>query len=499
MPFDSLATHHGECEEMEVSCDMVCGKTIRRGDMKSHKEDCPNMPIKCPFVDAGCEKTLLRKELDEHLETSVTTHLMKFMAGYTALKADVESLKADNEASKAEVKLLRAESKSARMELKRFKSGVAVEVAMIRNELDKPKDKVVKSLECIESLLGGYYLESIDDSITFSIPPQAQSWESSPFTVSPGYSMCIRVKSEATATIMELFLLSGKEDENIKWPLEIKKAIEVIVSYYPSGFSPSTSFGRSTTKAGGFSPSTSFGRSTTKAGGFSPSTVGQSQLLSLGQNTIFGQSTIFQSTTKADGFGGLVRDTGAGASPSGLFGSNTPSRPFQFGAGTALGASTSGVFGAGPPISRLQTSVPHTGLQLGTLTSVSSRTGAPTSISSRTGAPTSVSSGTPLSVSSQIGAQTSAPVASTSVFNFGTVQTSVSSSCSSTGGVGLNPPALVNRKHLRVSPDSLNLKRCNDGDVTGMGGHTVNICQPIYVKVCLVQLKQVQVRVRVAS
>ena len=148
MLYDLLPGHYEVCEEIVICCPIDCGEEFRRGDLRAHEEDCPNKPVKCPFADAGCHVELTRKDLDKHIEKNGTAHLMAFMAGYSALKADVNSLKASN-------KVLRARSDSSRKELSDLKSGIAVEVTRIRclhpAGFSKP-------LKCIESLLNGYHL-----------------------------------------------------------------------------------------------------------------------------------------------------------------------------------------------------------------------------------------------------------------------------------------------------------------------------------------------------
>ena len=210
MSHDLLANHYELCEEMKVSCPRNCGAEMRRGDLKTHEDDCPDMPVKCPFYDAGCQVKLTRKELDKHVENGTSAHLVDLMTGYNTLKA---------ECKKEQV----------------FKLQVADEVSRIKNAVTKPA-YISKSLESIESLLRGYHLDSVDDFIAFSIPPRTQMWQSRPFTVSPGYSMCVRVASTTgtTGTTVELLLLSGDMDSLVQWPMKIEKYVKVLSFYKQS-------------------------------------------------------------------------------------------------------------------------------------------------------------------------------------------------------------------------------------------------------------------------
>lgn len=236
MLYDRLAAHYEICEEVRVSCLRNCGRVFRRGDQKIHENECPELPVKCPFYDAGCHIQLVRKNLDEHVEKSNTAHFMKFIA---AMKSDVASLKAENEAMKshveslkAENKLLKAESVASKIQFKDLCSNVAVEVSAIKSAMSKATSPVISnSLECIESSLKGYNLNSVGDFLTFSVP-RVPGWKSPPFLVLPGYSMCVRVQPNmipmtATSTAVSLLLLSGDMDDLLKWPMKIGRSITV--------------------------------------------------------------------------------------------------------------------------------------------------------------------------------------------------------------------------------------------------------------------------------
>lgn len=213
MSHDQLGNHYEVCEEMKVSCPRECGKEMRQGDLKKHEEECPDMPVKCPFSNAGCQVELTRKILDEHVERGASVHLMNLMTSYNTLNARFEASTKD---------------------LKDFKSQVAIAVEVIKDTMEKPDSVICKSLDSIESSLRGYYLNSGGDSISFVIPAKVNTWSSPSFTVPPGYSMCVRVKSRIMVTILELLLLCGNMDDQLEWPMDIMKEIYVTL-YRPNG------------------------------------------------------------------------------------------------------------------------------------------------------------------------------------------------------------------------------------------------------------------------
>ena len=226
MTYDSLDDHYLVCTEKLISC-RECGKPLRRHALKDHEATCPHMPVRCPFYDAGCTKELIRHQLDEHIENNSIAHLTKVMASYSLLKADHDSLQAD-------VKLLKQENVAVKKESADFKSQAAVEVARMKKVIDSPTC-ILKSLECMESLLHSYKLISFGDKISFSIPPEAkEEWQSPSFIISPGYTFLVRFQESARNTCSRYFimkslrlalvLLQGEVDDNLEWPMRITDA-----------------------------------------------------------------------------------------------------------------------------------------------------------------------------------------------------------------------------------------------------------------------------------
>ena len=64
--------------------------------MNSHRGECPQEPVRCPFTEAGCKEDLRRCQLEGHMSSSIQQHLLLVMNDYKKVK---ERLK------KTEVKL----------------------------------------------------------------------------------------------------------------------------------------------------------------------------------------------------------------------------------------------------------------------------------------------------------------------------------------------------------------------------------------------------------
>ena len=86
--------HTTTCEEYPVKCPRGCQSVgeIKRKDIKKHAEVCPLEEVQCPFSEAGCNASILRKDLSTHIETSGQQHLMKMMTAYNKLKEDFKQM-----------------------------------------------------------------------------------------------------------------------------------------------------------------------------------------------------------------------------------------------------------------------------------------------------------------------------------------------------------------------------------------------------------------------
>ena len=177
---------------------------------------------------------LTRKEVEQHMEKSTTAHLMCLATGYSSLKiqhdqlnASNDRLKADVDSLKAENKMLKGEGSASKKAFVAFKSQMAKEIVQVKDILEKPDSKIAKSLECIESSLRGYELESAADEIMFSVPSSAETWQSPSFGVCC-YAMRLVVKPDS----VELLLLKGAADGKLRWPADLKQSITL--AFYSS-------------------------------------------------------------------------------------------------------------------------------------------------------------------------------------------------------------------------------------------------------------------------
>ena len=68
--------HLEECPNYPLDCPNRCGaRGITRSSVPAHREVCPLQRVECEYKRFGCAVVLPRKDIAEHLKTSVQTHL----------------------------------------------------------------------------------------------------------------------------------------------------------------------------------------------------------------------------------------------------------------------------------------------------------------------------------------------------------------------------------------------------------------------------------------
>jgi hypothetical protein len=169
---------------------------IKRKDMADHRCKCPQEKVQCPFAEAGCKSTIVRRKLDDHLSSNQQQHLLLVMGAYKQMKSQLQVTEA--------------------------KLTTAVQLLRQGGEADK---------EIIDSIVTCSYLKKSGDAVTMTMPRVSEyhrigkTWRSAPFYFKEGYKMCLAVsvnKMEAgvcTGVLISLCVLKGEYDDQLKWPI----------------------------------------------------------------------------------------------------------------------------------------------------------------------------------------------------------------------------------------------------------------------------------------
>ena len=132
--------HPQKCLLYPLSCPHECGATVVREDLPNHRSNCPLEPMECPFKNAGCAENLLRKDVEEHLSTAMTEHLLQLAKQNFCLKREIVSLDKNQKSLKNNCKELQEKGKATETKL----SQVGLLLQDLRRDLGEPEIVSIK-------------------------------------------------------------------------------------------------------------------------------------------------------------------------------------------------------------------------------------------------------------------------------------------------------------------------------------------------------------------
>ena len=203
--------HVSICEDYPVKCPMGCGQgdPIKRKDLAHHADVCPLVRVLCTFREAGCNKIVLRKDLNSHLESSMQEHLMKMMTSHMELNRKHRELEADHR----KLKIEHSDALKSQLKLKEECSHLSSQVRTL-------------------TLAEPVWLDREKNYFSFNIT-STKGWISPPFYVLNGYKFCIRDERCINGQGSEfcLHLLRGQFDDELEWPINLDQ-YELEITYH---------------------------------------------------------------------------------------------------------------------------------------------------------------------------------------------------------------------------------------------------------------------------
>ena len=202
-----VTTHFTRCEELPLLCPGGCGRGIMRRNMAQHlSEECPEELVACTYAIAGCEETVKRKDLHEHLYDK-DKHFDAVMESYLSLSLLVrDMLTKINSGNQQKVQATRLP-----LPFRPWLQNIPTcyprpPWVMKMNELREKKDNNLWSLLQVDN---------------------EEGWFSDPvYSHFGGYKMCLRVDAnghndgKGTHASVYVYLMRGDNDDNLKWPFK---------------------------------------------------------------------------------------------------------------------------------------------------------------------------------------------------------------------------------------------------------------------------------------
>ena len=214
--------HMAECPGYPMDCPNKCGaKGIKRSNLLEHRKGCPLEEVECPLKSAGCLERMPRKDLEAHVNSSQSDHLLKLMVAFETSQKEFQ-----NHCRELQ-------------ELKMFKATTTAAMTRISQCLDQHLEKCLTTelspLRSIRALLGPgtLILNSEHKEISLVVPNYSQfeknktatcTWESLPFYLGAGYKACLAFlprTGKAKNFGAELRLLRGEFDDKLSWPCNL--------------------------------------------------------------------------------------------------------------------------------------------------------------------------------------------------------------------------------------------------------------------------------------
>ena len=224
--------HDRVCKKKNIPCtNTECTKTIERGKMKRHLDDCDYTTIPCKYKNIGCDVKLKRKDMPAHEEDD-KVHLHQALGTVVKLQDNLQSANDTIAAQQGKVATLQRDRKSANSTITALQGKVATlqgdkesvnstiaalqgKVAKLQGDMKSTQDTLQSSTGKLIFKLTEYQKKKDNNEIT----------ESPSFYTSPeGYHVCLIVNANGEGngkqTHVSVFvkILEGEHDDTLKWP-----------------------------------------------------------------------------------------------------------------------------------------------------------------------------------------------------------------------------------------------------------------------------------------
>ena len=204
--YEAMEQHWQTCASFPVECPNDCGVDVTRQDLDQHVDQvCPLTVVACDFSFAGCDVKQPRRELSQHVATSVSTHLSLLAIHGSAAEAKVVQLREEIEKRDKRLEELEKDNYSLRDAVRRLDSYVT-NIPPVKFELANFRRHVTDHTE----------------------------WYSPPFLSHPhGYMLCLKVNASGVGdarnyTAVSVQLISGDFDTHLSWPFLGVVSIQIL-------------------------------------------------------------------------------------------------------------------------------------------------------------------------------------------------------------------------------------------------------------------------------
>ena len=263
-------SHWSECKYYPLVCPNRCGVTCERPTMEDHLKICRLQQVECQFKQIGCLEKFSREDLEEHMREKAQTHLTMMAATSVKMQQEFQAKLQEQEGrfeekqaefqAKLQEQEGRFEEKQAQFQAKlqeqegrfeekqaaqeeefqaklqelegRFKENALAQIQALKKQIATEQEEFRSSC----GLSWKFTMEGFNEQKAACKSPGPKcGWYSRPmYTHLCGYKFYIgidangRQKSYGKSVNVELWKMEGEHDSQLKWPVTVTLALELI-------------------------------------------------------------------------------------------------------------------------------------------------------------------------------------------------------------------------------------------------------------------------------
>ena len=234
-------SHSEMCTEHPIACPNRCSEDIfPRRNLDAHLQVCPDKTFPCAFAKSGCKAVLKKKEVDEHMTSATSQHLVLLLGQNCRLQEEIELLKTEEKHLKNEVQSLRVNCQDLKVKNDTLQTDNRQVIALY-HDMKEMVDRKFQDMKISKSHTLTWkdhlrHIPHVHDAIlpiNFSYPTAMTDmdencyWRSPSFYTSRnGYRLCMTVVPNGYRIARNKFLsilfsvLPGRYDDDLTWPFE---------------------------------------------------------------------------------------------------------------------------------------------------------------------------------------------------------------------------------------------------------------------------------------
>ena len=234
--------HWPECRYFPLTCPNRCGVSCERTTMEEdHMKICPLQELECELKHIGCAERFLREDEEEHMREKAQTHLLMMATTSAKMSQDFQGKLQEQEKKLQEQgrKLQEQEKKLQEQERKlkeQERKSQQQEMLVVQRKEFGEKLKTLRTE--LKNMCGLPWSFTMENFSREKAKDCHSDWKSPPmYTHVCGYKFCIGIdangygNNRGKSVNVDLWVMKGEYDDQLKWPVTAKFTLELINHY----------------------------------------------------------------------------------------------------------------------------------------------------------------------------------------------------------------------------------------------------------------------------